>query len=228
MQMKNYTGHKGQAGVFQQIINEIPRFDEFHELFAGSGVISSLLEIKQPKLNFLNDKSAEVFLNLSKKFRSATVLNNCAISLINDAPNATNSKRVCFLDPPYLHETRPNATNLYEFEMTDNDHIQLLQTVLANDEKFDFIIIHPKCDLYETYLKNWRKKEIKVRYHQKTSIEVIYMNYPEPTELHTYKYLGNDCWDRQRIKRKADRLVKSLSNLPVLERKYILEKIKSL
>jgi hypothetical protein len=37
--------------------------------------------------------------------------------------------------------------------------------------------------------------------------------------------LGKDCWDRQRIKRKCERLIKKLSALPVLEKKYILDRI---
>lgn len=221
--MKKYTGHKGQEGVYQAIINEIPRFDRFYEVFAGSAAISSFLTVPAGAI-FLNDISPTVCGNLQKAFSGSTVTNSCAIDLINSVPAVTDRIDVYFLDPPYLLSTKGNR-NLYEFEMTDDEHLQLLLTVLAKVEK-KFIIIHPKCEMYDTYLKDWRKKEIKIRYSQKTSIECIYMNFPEPEELHTYKYLGNGCHDRQRIKRKGDRWVKKLQALPVLERNYILERLK--
>lgn len=54
------------------------------------------------------------------------------------------------------------------------------------------------------------------------------MNYDYPSELHKYDFIGTDCWDRQRIKRKGDRMISKLLSLPVLERKYILERIEQI
>jgi DNA adenine methylase len=53
----------------------------------------------------------------------------------------------------------------------------------------------------------------------------IYYNYPKPQVLHTYKYVGNDCWDRQRIKRKIERLTNKLIELPELERNAVISRI---
>ncbi len=50
------------------------------------------------------------------------------------------------------------------------------------------------------------------------------MNYPTPTKLLTTRFVGADCWDRQRIKRKGERLSK-LKTLPNHEQQYILELI---
>lgn len=88
------------------------------------------------------------------------------------------------------------------------------------------MIIHPKCELYDNGLKDWRKVEVKIRYNNKTSIECLYMNYKEPGILQEDGYLGKDCWDRQRIKRKATRFLNKLIQLPELERNLILNKIK--
>lgn len=109
--------------------------------------------------------------------------------------------------------------------MSDDDHVRLLLAVLQMN--CNIMIIHPKCELYDTYLKDWYKVEVKIRYNRKTSIECLYMNY-KPDELQDYSYLGTDCWDRQRIKRKGERWVNKLMNLPDLERNYIIEKIKDL
>jgi len=88
------------------------------------------------------------------------------------------------------------------------------------------MIIHPDCELYNTMLSDWRKVQVKIRYNNKTSIENLYMNYSADVELHTTKFLGADCWDRQRIKRKGDNLISKLNRLSPNERKYLLERIK--
>ena len=48
------------------------------------------------------------------------------------------------------------------------------------------------------------------------------MNYPEPFELHDYSYLGDNFRERERIKRKKDRWVLRLEQMPTLERFAIL------
>ncbi|MBA7701401.1 hypothetical protein ES703_110137 [subsurface metagenome] len=88
------------------------------------------------------------------------------------------------------------------------------------------MIIHPSCKLYDQALHSFRTVEAAVRYHNKTSIEKLYMNYPGPEQLLTYVYAGKDCWDRQRIKRKGDRTIQKLLSLPAIERNYILDRIR--
>lgn len=127
-----------------------------------------------------------------------------------------------FMDPPYHHSTRPNNIKLYDYEMDNNDHVQLLQSLLQL--KCNCMIIHPKCNLYDGYLREWRILQLKIRYHNKTSIENLYMNY-NSGPLQIDKYLGIDCWDRQRIKRKSERLISKLSVLPEQERQYLINRI---
>lgn len=224
--LENYPGAKDTQHVYKTIINNIPKTEYFEELFAGSAAITfELLKVKVlPYLTKLNDLNQKVIDELKVKFENQCVFYTCCDALeYLELFGNDNTERVYFLDPPYKHETRPGNEKLYEHEMTDNDHVKLLQTVLQTKGKF--MIIHPKCDLYDTMLKDWRKVEIKIRYHKKTSIECLYMNYPEPTELQTYAYLGKDCWDRQRIKRKASSIVEKFKKMPVLERNYVLNEL---
>lgn len=48
------------------------------------------------------------------------------------------------------------------------------------------------------------------------------MNYPEPAELHDYRYLGADYREREQIKRKKLRWVRRLRAMPQLERYAVL------
>ncbi len=154
----------------------------------------------------------------------STVTNIPALDIVKSLVALPADKNTfVFIDPPYLHETRRNK-NLYNHEMTNSDHLQLLLHV--RDLKCNAMVIHPVCALYDTMLSNFRQIEVKVRYHQKTSIEKLYMNYPYPENLHVKDYTGSDCWDRQRIKRKGDRLINKLKQLPGQERNYILSRIK--
>jgi len=225
---KNYIGNKKINGFYHKIINEIPKHKAYYELFLGSGAIAKLLMEVCPKTWYsLNDKDWQVMSSF--EFPSNIKIDKNGVSNI-DAVSFLKLKEITtagtdtfiFMDPPYLHSTR-NSPNLYKFEMSDKDHVQLLKAVLQL--KCNVMIVHPKCELYDKLLSDWRKVQVKVRYHNKTSIECLYMNYEKPIELQTYKYLGTDCWDRQRIKRKRDSLIKKLLALPVQERNKIIQSV---
>lgn len=214
-----YPGQKAIPGVLHKIINNIPQHKCYIEAFCGSAAVyRALYEMVHSDdiVYHLNDLNCEATDQLA---RNNTVIHNRdAISWLSTF-SACSTDRFVFLDPPYLHSTRPNSTTLYSFEMTDEQHIQLLTTVL--DLKCNIMIIHPGCDLYDRMLAGWRKVQVKIRYNRKTSIEYLYMNY-QPGRLQTDAYLGRDCWDRQRIKRKAAALVKKIEALPEQERLYLI------
>jgi DNA adenine methylase len=225
--LDNYRGHKNVNGLFQKIINQVPKHSIYAELFAGSASIFSLFKVKA-ETNILNDINTEVHNLLCEKYRDENVIlwNRNAIEFIAKMRYVWKKDTFIFLDPPYHHKTIPKEVDLYEYEMTGFEHVELLNTL--TDMKCNVMLIHPKCDLYDEFLHNWRKVEVKVRYHKKTSIECLYMNYPEPHELQDYSYLGNDCWERQRINRKTTAYVKKFKNMPVLERNCIIKKLNEL
>lgn len=221
---KAYPGQKKIFGFYHKIINQIPKHENYYELFAGSAAIAKLLIEKNSTANFfLNDKDKCITDNLVCIFRKAKTYNEPAIKIISKKLIAADTDTFVFMDPPYLHSTRPNSTKLYKYEMSDFDHKQLLSSVLQLN--CNVMIVHPVCDLYDEWLKGWRKVLIKVRYNTKTSLECLYMNYDVPSTLQTDAYLGTDCWDRQRIKRKAVSLVKKLTALPKLERDYVIKRV---
>lgn len=55
--------------------------------------------------------------------------------------------------------------------------------------------------------------------------EWLWMNYPEPFQLHDYRYLGDDFRKREHIKRKKDRWRLRLASMPSLEQFAILSVI---
>ena len=220
-----YPGQKNIPGLIHKIVNQVPPCKEFYEPFAGSAAVSCFLSVlpgMQTKF-FVNDIDHTVTANFT--YASGSKITNFdALAIIRKLASIKTGKDIfIFIDPPYHHSTRPNNVNLYKREFSNADHIQLLKAVLQL--KCNCMIIHPVCDLYEKALSTWRPLTISVRYHNKTSIERLYMNYPDPQQLLTYVYAGKDCWDRQRIKRKGDRTIQRLMTLPAVERNYIIDSI---
>lgn len=216
-----YPGQKNIPGVIHKIINQIPEFTDFYEPYCGSSAVSSFLSVGDLNRKFyLNDldSTAKLFLPVRSCMSFSSVPAIDIIQSLRAVP--AGSGVFVFIDPPYLHETRPNQTDLYKFEMSLKDHISLLRILQSFPHKT--MVIHPVCDLYNFFLLKWRKKEVKIRYNRKTSIECLYMNYDPPEKLATYSVLGSDCWDRQRIKRKCQRTIQKFSSMPDLERNKIL------
>ncbi|HOY42521.1 MAG TPA: hypothetical protein PLX60_11680 [Chitinophagales bacterium] len=220
-----YPGQKNIEGVYQKIINEIPECLRFIELFAGTGATSKIIKKHAPATKIIcNDIDQDVAGKIN--FTGEVVSAVDAIAYIKNNVETLTKSDFIFLDPPYHPETRPNSLNLYKYELSVSDHEQLISSVLKL--KCPVMIIHPACELYDDNLildNGWRFVDLKIRYHNKTSHERLYMNYPTPQKLLITKFLGKDCWDRQRIKRKGDRMIAKLKSLPAPELQYILEKI---
>ena len=87
------------------------------------------------------------------RLQSVLILNDDALSVIRkeDSP-----KTLFYLDPPYFHATRA-STDVYEFEMTNDDHRQLLETILNVEGKVMLSGYH--SNLYDKMLRNWNLKE---------------------------------------------------------------------
>lgn len=218
---KNYPGQKNLQGVYQKIINHIPEYSAYYELFGGTAAIARLLPDNAPRTVY--ERSTKVYSDMAAAHQGSNIkwVNGDAFAFFHHY--ADNSNDFIFLDPPYLHSTRPHCTNLYQYELSDEQHIHLLESVKLFRSKI--MLIHPKCELYDTMLADWYKVEIKLRYHNKTSVECLYMNYPTPAKLHLDHYLGKNRTDRQRIKRKCERIVKKFKELPPQEMDYILTRL---
>ena len=87
-----------------------------------------------------------------------------------------------YLDPPYLHSTRTEgSTELYEHEMSAEEHLDLLH--LINNARGKIILSGYSSPLYNRNLKNWKVKRKNVANHssqsksKKRRVECLWMNY---------------------------------------------------
>lgn len=80
-------------------------------------------------------------------------------------------------------------------------------------------------DIYKSILEDWRLLEFTSNTHKGLATEHLYMNYPEPSELHDYSYLGDNYRDRENIKRRHSTLLKKIDRLSPLEKLKLYDKL---
>lgn len=127
-----------------------------------------------------------------------------------------------YADPPYPRDVCMSQRDLYTHMMSDEQHVELINTLKSLS--CDVQLSSYWSDLYGANLANWHTHTITAytRSHRQVT-EWLWMNYPEPNRLHTYRHLGDDFRERERIKRKAKRNVDKFLRMDRLERLAILK-----
>lgn len=217
-----YNGGKAGNGTYQAIINHIPKCDVFIDAMVGNGGI--FFNLNLPALTIINDIDRSVI----DKYNDASatpgiIVENDHYTGIIAKYDPWHRKVFFYFDPPYLTETRKSAKRLYKFEWNEDEHRKFLS--MAATVKNDVMISHYPCKLYDQYLKAWNQFDFQSMTRNGLATERIYMNYSKPHILQDYRYLGTDFRDRQRIKRKINRFINKLENLPVSERTGILSAV---
>jgi len=95
-------------------------------------------------------------LPIIKRLKQVQIEHNDALAVIRryDGP-----KTLFYVDPPYLHSTRhkDSARKGYQFEMTDQDHIDLSQALKAVNGMV--ILSGYNSELYDHLYENWRRMD---------------------------------------------------------------------
>ena len=97
-------------------------------------------------------------------------------------PASDGPEHLLYLDPPYLKSTRAKgATEVYQHEMTNEDHEEMLK--LCVESKSKILLSGYESTLYDSYLGDWKKvyKDVKnhsaQNLHKATKREVLWKNY---------------------------------------------------
>lgn len=224
--MAKYPGGKNQSGTYQRIINQIPPHDIYVELFLGSGAI---LRYKRPaEMTIGVEIDPEIFRQWEERVEYSGIVTHCdALAWLEAWRAAWPDKRVfVYADPPYLDVTRTNQ-NIYRHEFASRDqHIALLGLLCDLPPNWMVALSGYRSELYDTILARWRRLDYSVLVRSGRMVtESLWMNYPEPFELHDYSYLGDDYRERERIKKKQRRWDHRLATMPALERYAIMSVI---
>lgn len=219
----SYPGGKGS--VYQKIINLIPPHQVYIEPFLGGGAV---LRNKRPascSIAIDTDASAVELTRsaIDENDGNTWYFVNCnAITWLKQF--RFRGDEFIYADPPYVMSSRRQHRRLYRYELSDKDHVRLLEILIQVDCKV--MISGYWSELYDRYLSGWNVKTFEaITRGGSMATEYLWLNYDDPVELHDYRYLGEDFRQRERIKRKKDRWVKRLENMDILERRAILAAI---
>ena len=132
------------------------------------------------------------------------------------------SADLIYCDPPYLMETRSSG-RLYKHEMSDEQHRELLATVLTLPCRV--MISGYWSEMYAEAFSVWNAISFESMTRGGMATEWLWFNYPEPTELHDYRFLGTGNRERTDLKRQKERWVRRLERMPVLKKQALLSAI---
>lgn len=135
---------------------------------------------------------------------------------------------VIYADPPYPNAVRSTPGRIYEFElMAEIEHREMLELLLTVPCKV--ILSGYDNDLYNLMLAGWRKVEIPTTNRAGTRvIETVWLNFPEPFELHDYQYIGENFRDRWRIEKRRRNWIGQLRTMSAADRSALFNDIAEL
>lgn len=127
-------------------------------------------------------KTPEIIMEAAERLRGVQIENRPAVELIRrfNYPNV-----LIYADPPYLLSTRQRRKQ-YRHEMTDDDHVELLEALKAH--KGLAIISGYDSDLYNRELKGWYK-DGRTSFTQTASRreEIIWMNFEPAAQMDMFR-----------------------------------------
>ncbi len=217
----SYPGSKTAAGVPHRIIGQMPPHKVYVEPFAGSGMIALLKA--RCEITFLSDLDKFTVAKLSVMFRDrpdVRIEERDAFDVLDLSYD--NPDKLIYLDPPYMLSTR-KGRRYYRHEFTDSDHRRMLG--LVKKINGPVIISHPATVLYVNALSGWRC----IRYQAMTrgglKPDALWMNFPEPTELHDWRFAGRTFRESWNLKRVVRRWARKIQAMPARKRGYLFHEL---
>jgi DNA adenine methylase len=212
-----YPGGKAQPGIYQRIINQMPPHRVYVEAFLGGGAV---MKAKRPAaINIGLDLDRSAIAGFGDMIAGEPqLIEGDGIGFLESYP--WRGDELVYCDPPYLFSTRREHRPIYRCELEDKDHLRFL--AVAKQIPAPVIISGYWSEMYARELAGWRTISFQaVTRGGSLATEWLWMNYPEPAELHDYRYLGESFRERERIKRKISRWVSRLERMPILERRAL-------
>ena len=232
----SYPGGKNGSGVYQTLINLMPPHHVYVEPFLGSG---ALMRLKRPAiLNWGIDLDTEVIERARLAFDDRRPPTPEQVRLGNrprflfEAEDGIgflrrirfDPRHLVYCDPPYLKSARRDRVgDIYKFEMTDAQHVELLRTLKGLPCMV--MISGYSSALYAKELKGWHCTAFQASTRGRPAAEWVWCNYPRPVELHDYRYLGDNFREREHIKRMQKRWIAKLEKMAPVKRQALLAAI---
>ena len=212
-----YPGGKAGDGVFQAIINQLPPHRVYVEPFAGHGGV--LRNKRQAERTIALDLSDEV-AGFWRGWAGVEFHQRCALQWLAENADAIGRDWLLYLDPPYLLSSRRAQRAIYDHELGDLDHAVLLS--LLKPLKCMVALSGYPSALYERELADWRCVTFQAATRGGGATEYLWCNYPAPTALHDWRYVGGDYRERENVRRMSKRWAAKVRAMNPLTRQAVL------
>lgn len=228
-----YPGGKNGSGVHQQIINLMPPHHTYIEAFLGGGAI---LRAKRPAaVNIALDLDKNVihewgFIEHRGGIPNLTLIWMDALKFLRMwlEDNRLTADTLVYCDPPYLMSTRSTQRQLYTIEMAEEQQHRNLIALLRQLPCMVMLSGY-WSELYADLLPDWRTHHFQAQTRSgKPATEWVWLNFPEPWQLHDYRFLGSNFRQRESIKRQKSRWLARLRQMSPLKRMALLDAIQSM
>jgi hypothetical protein len=249
-----FPGGKSVSGLYQRIINAMPPHSIYIEPFLGDGAVMRrkkpaihnigidldadvLARWRGDEIDNLDLYCCDAIEWLKHSFGllrfhprpQVPKPRLFGVAEFRDATDPDETVQPCrdillFADPPYPAATRKSRRPPYKHDLSDGRHSDLLSVL----KRLSCYVMVSSYDspLYRSELAEWRIIEVPVTNRANgRAVECLWMNFPEPTELHDYSFLGEEKRERERIRRRVNSWCRTLARLPILERKAIVDAI---
>ena len=248
--LSRFVGAQNGSGVHQKIISLIPPHDVYIECFAGTGAIlrnkrparrSIAIDLSPGAIDRLENVRSHVTPcepagrhAFDSGARSHTGKVGGVVPqlelIVGDGVeyikrfHSTDPRDVfVYADPPYVRASRSDPDrDYYDHEWDDADHERFLDVV--DGLPFPVMISGYESDLYTSRLRRpkWRCSRFMTQTRGGPAEEWLWMNYPTPTRLHDYRFIGDDFPGRWRIHKRQRSWIRMLGNMPELERRAMM------
>ena len=108
----------------------------------------------------------------AERFRGVVIENRPAIEVMR---KHDGQDTLHYVDPPYIHETRVAKQGYGDFEMSEDDHRELLTCLIELQGKV--VLSGYANPLYDGMLSGWRRVEREARTLGSKRMEVIWLNF---------------------------------------------------
>lgn len=248
----SYPGGKSGSGIYQRLINLIPRHRILISAFAGHcGIVRN---IKPAEHTIVIDADPNVCQwwdtwRRSPKGRNLEVHNCDSIEWLRHRFGLTeySAVKACdtagcdgrshgigrgtadtfvFCDPPYVLSERSHG-KIYAHELCDDGHRRLLEVLTRIPATSAAVMLCGYDSPIYAALEHWQSIDHRVPTRGGLQDERIWMNYQETDALQDLRHIGNTRRERERIRRRQINWLSQLNAMHPRERAAMLEVLNS-
>jgi DNA adenine methylase len=216
---ERFVGSKGGSGVWQRIISEMPPHGTYVEPFLGRGVVG--LRKRPAARNVFCDADGDApgWRGVWRMGKTSPVESRIgdALKHLGFLRCQIDAGDLVYCDPPYPFAVRAGR-RYYRHEFGEEWQHRALVAVLRS-LPCRVILSGYRSALYDELLGDWRTVSIPTVLRSGRRVEeILWCNFPEPTEFHDPRWLGGGFRERERLKRKIANLARKVRSLSHTER----------